>query len=119
MQAIVISENGEEREFLGYLLRQVGLTVVPTASIKLALAALPKQPVGLILLAAKSNTAPTSSRGQAVTDDVVAIRTLSQAPLLLLQEGLTEDQTCDLLDVGVDLVVKRPYSPRILTRYVK
>ncbi|VAW33373.1 Phosphate regulon transcriptional regulatory protein PhoB (SphR) [hydrothermal vent metagenome] len=127
MQAIVISENGEEREFLSYVLRHAGLSITPIAAVKTMASSQLKQPVDIIVLSAKSNTAPTShafagtgsSRGQAASDDVVAIRALSQAPLLLLQEGLTEDQTCDLLDAGVDLILKRPYSPRILTRYIK
>ena len=53
----------------------------------------------------------------AVTEDVLAIRALSQAPLLLLHNALTEDQTCELLDAGVDLILERPYSPRVLSRY--
>jgi DNA-binding response OmpR family regulator len=62
------------------------------------------------LLSAKGHTA--------VTDDVLAIRTMSQAPLLLLHDAMTEDETCELLDAGVDLILERPYSPRILARYV-
>ena len=110
MQAIVISENEEEREFLSYVLRHAGLAVARTAAVKLVVSSLLKQPVDLILLSAKSDAA--------VTEDVHAIRTMSQAPLLLLHDALTEDQACELLDAGVDLILERPYSPRILTRYV-
>lgn len=110
MQAIVISENSEEREILSYLLRQVGLSVLPVAAVKVAATSLLKQPVDLILLAARGQTA--------VTEDVLSLRGLSQAPLLLLHDALTEDERCDLLDAGVDLILKRPYSSRILTRYV-
>jgi DNA-binding response OmpR family regulator len=110
MQAIVISENGEEREFLSYVLRHAGLAVARTATVKLVLSSLLKQPVDLILLSAKGHTA--------VADDVLAIRTMSQAPLLLLHDAMTEDETCELLDAGVDLILERPYSPRILARYV-
>lgn len=110
MQAIVISENGEEREFLSYVLRHAGLAVARTATVKLVMSSLLKQPVDLILLSAKGHTA--------VTDDVLAIRTTSQAPLLLLHDAMTEDETCELLDAGVDLILERPYSPRILARYV-
>ncbi|GJM40678.1 MAG: DNA-binding response regulator [Ardenticatenaceae bacterium] len=110
MQAIVIAENSEEREFLSYILRHTGLAVARTASVKLALGSLLKQPVDLILLSVKSGTA--------VTEDVATVRTMSQAPLLLLHDPLTEDATCDLLDAGVDLILERPYSSRILARYV-
>ena len=110
MQAIIISENGEEREFLSYVLRRAGLAVTRTAAVKLVTPSLLKQPVDLILLSAKSHTA--------VSEDVATIRTLSQAPLLLLHDAMTEDQTCKLPDAGVDLILERPYSPRILARLV-
>lgn len=110
MQAIVISENGEEREFLSYVLRYAGLAVARTATVKMVISTLLKQPVDLIVLSAKGNATSV--------EDVIAIRTMSRAPLLLLQEAMTEDEMCKLLDVGVDLILKRPYSPRILIRYV-
>lgn len=110
MQAIVIAENSEEREFLSYILRHTGLAVARTATVKLVLDSLLKQPVDLILLSAKN--------GMAVAEDAAAIRTMSQAPLLLLHDALTEDATCELLDAGVDLILERPYSSRILSRYV-
>ncbi|HUM69810.1 MAG TPA: response regulator transcription factor [Chloroflexota bacterium] len=34
-------------------------------------------------------------------------------------DPLTEDAHCVILDAGVDLVLTRPLSPRILSRYVK
>ncbi len=37
----------------------------------------------------------------------------------MLAESPTEDQQCSWLDVGVDLILKRPLAPRLLTRYVK
>ena len=110
MQAIVIAENSEEREFLSYILRHTGLAVARTATVQLVLSSLLKQPVDLVLLSAKSGTA--------VAEDVAAIRTMSQAPLILLYDPMTEDTKCDLLDAGVDLVLERPYSSRILSRYV-
>lgn len=109
MQAIVIAENGEEREFLSYILRHTGLAVARTATVQLVLSSLLKQPVDLVLLSAKS--------GSAVAEDVAAIRTMSQA-LILLYDPMTEDTKCDLLDAGVDLILERPYSSRILSRYV-
>lgn len=109
MQAIVISENVEEREFLSYVLRHAGLAVARTATVKMVISSLLKQPVELILLSAKGHTA--------VVEDVTAIRKMSQAPLLLLHDTLAEDETCQLLDAGVDLILERPYSPRVLARY--
>ncbi len=110
MQAIVISENGEEREYLSYVLRHAGLAVARTTTVKMVMTSLLKQPVDLILLSVKGHTA--------VAEDVVAIRKTSHAPLLLLHDVLSEDEICELLDAGVDLILERPYSPRVLSRYV-
>ncbi|MCA9923634.1 MAG: response regulator transcription factor, partial [Anaerolineales bacterium] len=46
-------------------------------------------------------------------------RAVSQAPLVVLVERLLESEHCRLLDVGADLVLKRPFSSRILVRYVR
>jgi DNA-binding response OmpR family regulator len=49
--------------------------------------------------------------------EVAEIRARTQAPLVLLVEKLTEEQHCQLLDAGADIVLEKPVSPRILTRY--
>jgi DNA-binding response OmpR family regulator len=111
MQAIVIADNQEEREFLSYVLRHSGLSVARTAAVKLILNSLHAHPVDLILFA------PGDVR--ALAADVQAIREFSQAPLLVLADSLSEDAHCVVLDAGVDLVLIRPLSPRLLSRYVK
>lgn len=111
MQAIVIANNQEEREFLSYVLRHSGLSVARTAAVKLVLNSLHAHPVDLILFA-PDNVAALVAEAQ-------AIREFSQAPLLVLVDPVTEDIHCTILDAGVDLVLVRPLSPRILSRYVK
>lgn len=111
MQAIVIAQNQEEREFLSYVLRHSGLSVARTAAVKLVLNSLHAHPVDLILFAPGDMAA--------LAGEVQAIRELSQAPLLALVDPLTEEGHCALLDAGVDLVLVRPLSVRILSRYVK
>lgn len=111
MQAIVVAENQEEREFFSYVLRHTGLSVARTAAVKLVTNSLQSNPVDLILLA------PESSDN--LLKDTEDIRLVSQAPLLVLADSLTEEMYCEVLDMGVDLVLTRPLSPRILSRYVK
>ncbi|MBX3059176.1 MAG: response regulator transcription factor [Anaerolineae bacterium] len=111
MQAIVIAHNQEEREFLSYVLRHAGLSVARTAAVKLILNSLHAHPVDLILFAPGDMAA--------LVGDIQAIREYSQAPLLALVDPLSEDSHCGLLDAGADLVLVRPLSPRILSRYVK
>lgn len=111
MQAIIIAHNQEDREFLGYILRHTGLAVARTAAVKLVAPSLLMQPLDLILLAPAGD--------QALLDDVQTIRAVSQAPLILLFDALPEEQYCALLDAGVDLILERPLSPRILSRYAR
>jgi len=111
MQAIVIAANQEEREFYSYVLRHTGLSVARTAAVKLVSNSLQTNPVDLIFLA------PDSVEN--LLKDATTIRSVSQAPLLVLIDSLTEEMYCEVLDSGVDLVLTRPLSPRILSRYVK
>ncbi len=111
MQAILIAPDGEEREFLSYTLRQMGLTVHGLTGVDTAVTTLSQKTVDLILLAPNQTDSPLK--------DVKALRAVSQASLLLLADWLTEGDHCDVLDAGVDLVLQRPVSPRILSRYTR
>lgn len=111
MQAIVIADHQEDREFLSYVLRHTGLSVARSGQPKLVANALPERPVDLMVL---SLSAP-----QEALETIRLLRGASQAPLLVLIDQLTETIHCDLLDAGCDLVLRRPLSPRILTRYVR
>ncbi|HUM69809.1 MAG TPA: hypothetical protein PLK31_13300 [Chloroflexota bacterium] len=73
MQAIVIAQNQEEREFLSYVLRHSGLSVARTAAVKLILNSLHAHPVDLILFA-PGDMAALAAEAQ-------AIREFCQAPL--------------------------------------
>lgn len=111
MQAIIIASNQEDREFLSFVLRHTGLAVARSADVELVKFSLRERPVDLILLAPGKSTA--------LVENVQEIRAVLQAPLLVLIDSLTEEQHCTLLDAGVDLVLERPLSPRILARYVR
>lgn len=111
MQAIVIAHNQEEREFFSYTLRHVGLSVARTAEIKLVSTSLSANPVDLILFA-PSVDAP-------LLEVISEIRAFSQAPMFLLIDALVEDVYCEALDAGVDLILRRPLSARILSRYAR
>ena len=111
MQAIVIAHNQEEREFFSYTLRHVGLSVARTSEIKLVSTSLLANPVDLIFFAPGGDVPLLERIGQ--------IRAISQAPLLLLIDSLLEDTYCEVLDAGVDLILKRPLSARVLSRYAR
>jgi DNA-binding response OmpR family regulator len=111
MQAIIIAGDSEDRDFLSFTLRHAGLAVARAADTRHVSSALLDHPVDLILLVCNARTA--------ALPEVEEIRTITQAPLLLLVERLTEAEHCSLLDAGADIALERPVSPRILARYVR
>lgn len=109
MQAIVIATNPEDRDFLSFVLRHAGLAVAQTAEAQHVTSALRDHPVDLIALVLDPRLAAVA--------EVVDVRGFTQAPIILLVERLTEGEHCALLDAGADIVLERPVSPRILSRY--
>ena len=109
MKGIIIASESEDRDFLSFVLRHAGLAVARTAEAQHIETALLEYPVDLILLVLDPRTA--------AVDSVEEIRAITQAPLMLLGERLTEGQQCALLDAGADLILERPFSPRIVARY--
>ncbi|MCP4358947.1 MAG: response regulator transcription factor [Chloroflexi bacterium] len=111
MQAIIITGNQEDREFYSFVLRHIGLSVVWMAAVKQVANSLQTTPPDLIFLASEEQSS--------LLQDAQTVRSLSQAPLFVLTDLLPEDLVCAVLDVGADLVLTRPLSPRIFSRYVK
>lgn len=111
MQAIVVAPNQEDRDFFNYTLRYAGLAVATTTALQPVTASLPARPVDLILVVLEES--------QKAVDEIEKLRSATSAPLVVVVDALSESQHCALLDVGTDLVLNRPVSPRILTRYVQ
>jgi DNA-binding response OmpR family regulator len=111
MQAIIVASDPEDRDFLSFVLRHSGLAVAKTAEAQHVKSALLEHPVDLIVMVLSPRTADAST--------VTEIRSTTQAPLVLLVERLAEEQHCELLDAGADIVLERPLSPRLLTRYAR
>ena len=111
MRAVVITADSEDRDFFSFVLRRMGLSVAVRSDLGQIALLLSDQPVDLIFL--------LQDQQMNLRDSVEEVRTVTQAPLIVLAEAPTEEQQCAWLDVGVDLVLKRPLSPRLLTRYVK
>ena len=111
MQAIVIAENEENRDVLSFVLRNAGLSVARSANANLVTKSLMESPAELLVIASNTSVQAVAS--------VLALRAVTQAPLLVLIESLTESEHGQLLDEGADLVMKRPFSSRVLVRYVR
>lgn len=111
MQAIIAAGDPEERDYLSFVLRHTGLAVARTAEARHLPSVLVEHPVDLILLAFDQEQDAIDMAGQ--------IRAVSQAPLVVVGESLSEAQHCQLMDAGADLVLARPFSSRLLSRYIR
>ena len=111
MQAMIIAHNKEDREFLSYVVRHAGLSVATSMDIEKIILRLNDRPVDLILISSSTNAHLLAA--------VKNVRMITQTPLIVFAERPTEDEECDLLDAGVELVFRRPFSPRLLSRYIK
>ncbi|MCI0396166.1 MAG: response regulator transcription factor [Chloroflexi bacterium] len=109
MQAVVVAGNQEDRDFLSFVLRYAGLAVATSADLQRISATLVERPVDLIVVSAVNNPA--------LVKNIEATRSTSQAALLVLVDHLTEEQHVTLLEAGADLVLERPVSSRVLSRY--
>ncbi|MFZ0547609.1 MAG: response regulator transcription factor [Candidatus Promineifilaceae bacterium] len=110
MEAIVIANNHEDRDLFSYLLRRAGLTVSAGSDLHRAVVTHAEKPIDIVLVSSTPNAL--------LVKMVESAHAAIQAPLIVLVDQLTEDVHCLLLEVGADLVLERPVSPRILSRYV-
>ena len=111
MQAMIIAHNKEERDFLSFVVRHTGLSVATSMDVEKIILRLAERPVDLILM--------TSANSQNLLEAVKNVRSVGQTPLIVLAERPTEDEQCAILDAGAELILERPFSPRILSRYIR
>lgn len=111
MQAIVITQNQENADLFGMLLRKEGLAVATSKQVKRVIPTLVERPVDLVLYSTRLD--------DGLLDIVAEIRKNSSAQVILIVDRLTEDVHCDLLDAGADWVLTRPISTRTFPRYLR
>jgi two-component system response regulator RegX3 len=111
MQAIVVSENPDERDFAAYVLRRAGLAVAPASDLRRVAETWLENPVDLIVV--------TGVGAQRTQEGLAALRGVTEAPVIVLAESPTEGETADLLAAGADLILPTPTGPRILAAYAQ
>lgn len=109
MQAHVISHDPDDRDHLVFLLRRAGYTVGSHVSLERLLAAWQERPGDLLLLSRFTL--------EHLEDDILTLRGLTEAPLIILIDQATDGQISQLLEIGADLVLPRPFGPKSLAAY--
>jgi DNA-binding response OmpR family regulator len=110
MRALLISQDPDESAVLSLVLQRAGLNVTRSRRIPSNLKAENHDALRLFVLAAPEG----SPLGQ-----VKALRTQTQAPLIVIGEHLDEATQAVVLESGADLVILRPFSARLLIAQIR
>jgi DNA-binding response OmpR family regulator len=105
MYALLLAHNADESAILRLVLQRAGFASRVTTDLDASIQDLQDKPLDLVLLASKD---------QVATEKIHKLRALTEVPIVLVSKPLQEDLHVDLLEAGVDLVVYRPFSARIL-----
>lgn len=105
MRALLLAQDPDESAVLSLALQRAGLTVTRSVNLDATITALPTQPVDFVLIAIE---------GAKSLDYVRHLRGQTDVPLTVIIDDISEGTHVALLDAGTDLVVKRPFSARLL-----
>lgn len=109
MQAIVVSEDPDERDFAAYVLRRAGFAVAPGTQLQRVAENWLENPVDLVVV--------TGVEVGRIQGDMSALRAIAEVPVVILLPSPTEADIAALLASGADLVLPTPASPRVLSAY--
>ncbi len=109
MYALLICQNPDERAFLSLVLQRAGLAVTTAGTLERALDTWQERPADLILI---------DSAGDPL-DETRRIRAETNVPVIQLLDCKDEETCIQILELGADLVVTRPYGARLLLAQVR
>ena len=106
MHALIVSMDPDEASILSLVLQRVGLDRTASKDLGKALENWAERPGDLIVVALDLESDPLEVMRR--------IRSTTEAPTVVILDGVSESRHVQLLDAGADLVVPRPYSARLL-----
>lgn len=109
MQVFVVTAAVDERDFLSFVLKHAGLSVASSSDLQRIMSKWSQHPADLIVAAVDDRST--------LLKDIKIVRAATNIPLLIVIDPPSEEYLCKLLDAGADLVLPRPVSPRVLSRY--
>jgi DNA-binding response OmpR family regulator len=105
MYALLLAHNADESAILRLALQRAGFAVRISTDIRQVINDWSASPSDLILLSFP-NTVPIET--------IHDLRALTDVPAVIVSNPVGEDTHFDLLEAGVDLVIFRPFSARLL-----
>lgn len=110
MYALLLAQDADEKAILSIVLQRAGLAVTFASDLDRAMQSWPERPADLVLLALQGDDA---------LGGVHQIRGETTVPVIAVVDTVTEERHYRLLEAGADLVVKRPFSARLLIAQVR
>ncbi|MFO7680820.1 MAG: response regulator transcription factor [Chloroflexota bacterium] len=111
MQALLVAPNPDERDIFNFIIKHAGLSVANGRDLMNIAHKWLERPADLIVVAVNQDAALHIS--------LIELRQVTQVPCLVVLETPTEEQICQLLRDGADLVLSRPVAPRVLSEYIR
>ncbi len=107
MQVMVIASDQNEKEIITFILRKAGLAVASSSDHQRVLKNWSEHPADLMVVASLEDQSPIRI--------VEEVRAVTQIPLLMIVDLISEKNRCNLLQNGTDVVLDRPISAAVLT----
>ncbi len=112
MNALLLSIYQEETPLLSMILQQAALTVHTARSLDSTMESWSEIPMDLIL-------ATIQGEPESMVHKFRLLRGITPVPVVVITDQASELYLVHLLEAGVDLVLARPYSVRMLQIYVR
>jgi DNA-binding response OmpR family regulator len=105
MYALLLAHNPDESAVLRLVLQRAGFASRVTTDLETSIREWQEKPSDLVLLADKDG---------ADTAKIRELRSLTDVPIVLIIKPVPEDLQIEFLEVGVDIIINRPFSARVL-----
>jgi DNA-binding response OmpR family regulator len=110
LQAILVAPDAEELAIISVILQRIGFNVLRANNLDKAIDKWGSTPLDMILICYD---------GLGIPEQVHRLRGITEVPLIIITDAVTEVVHVALLDAGVDLVIYRPFSARVLRAQCK
>jgi DNA-binding response OmpR family regulator len=108
--ALLLARDGDEKAVLSVVLQRAGLAVTSANDLERAMHSWAERPADLVLLSLHDGD-PLAG--------INRVRAETTIPVIAIVSQIGEETSCRLLESGVDLVVERPFSARLLIAQVR
>ena len=112
MQVLLISPHPEEAKVFQVILQHTGFIVRTLRSLDQAVETWPENPADLVLIALSENP-------EMALKQVRQIRAHTVVPIIVILDLPSDDLQVCFLEAGVDLVLGRPFSMRVLVAQIR